>query len=87
MKDGDLVELKQPDGDDLVDVGGMDKSGFNLGAWPAGTLAVHLGRHPGRPGEPASAILIDGRLGWVWDYEIQLANITHNGGPQCKSVT
>ena len=73
MKDGDLVEFKQPDGDDLVNVGGMDKSGFNLGAWPAGTLAMYIGRHLGRPGEPASAILIDGRPGWVWDYEIRLA--------------
>jgi hypothetical protein len=73
MKDGDLVELKQPDGDDLVVVGGMDESGFNLGAWPAGTLAMYLGRCPGRHSRPAVVILIDGKPGWVWDYEIRLA--------------
>jgi hypothetical protein len=25
------------------------------------------------PGEPAIVVLIDGKLGWVWDYEIRLA--------------
>jgi hypothetical protein len=75
MKDGDLVEFKQPDGDDLVLVGGMDKSGFNLGAWPAGTLAVVLGPHPfiSRWSEPATMILIDGLRGWVWNDEIRPA--------------
>ncbi len=80
MNPGDLVELRQQDGIDMVDVGDMDENGFNLGAWPVGTLAMYIGRHPGRPSRPRVVVLIDGKLGWVWDYEIQLANITHNGG-------
>ena len=80
MKDGDLVELIQPGGEAAelmgctgeLSVGNM-VDGSRPWRLPVGTLAVHLGRHPRMPGEPAIVILIDGKLGWVWDYEIRLA--------------
>jgi hypothetical protein len=79
MNPGDLVELIQPGGEAAelmgwagsLAVGGMN--GERPCQRPAGTLAVHLGRHPRMPGEPAIVVLIDGKLGWVWDYEIRLA--------------
>jgi hypothetical protein len=80
MKPGDLVELRQQDGIDMVDVGDMDENDFNLGAWPVGTHVLLLGRHPGKhSSRPAVVILIDGKLGWVWDYEIRVI-LTHSGG-------
>jgi hypothetical protein len=81
MKDGDLVELFQPGGEAAelmgctgeLSVGSMDDSRPRGWYRPVGTLAVHLGRHPRMPGEPAIVVLIDGKLGWVWDYEIRPA--------------
>jgi len=78
MKDGDLVELIQPDGvvaelmgcTGDISVGNM-VDGSRPWQLPVGTLAVYLGRHPRMPGEPAIVVLIDGKLGWVWDYEIR----------------
>jgi hypothetical protein len=80
MKDGDLVELFQPDGEAAelmsctgdISVGDM-VDGSHPWQLPVGTLAVYLGRHPRMPGEPAIVVLIDGKLGWVWDYEIRIA--------------
>jgi hypothetical protein len=74
MKDGDLVELFQPGGEAAelmgctgeLSVGSM-VDGSHPRYRPVGTLAVHLGRHPRMPGEPAIVVLIDGKLGWVWD--------------------
>ena len=79
MNPGDLVELIQPGGGDKIDVGAMD-DGLT---WqrPAGTLAVHLGRHPRMPGEPAIVVLIDGKLGWIWEYELCLATGATAAGP------
>jgi hypothetical protein len=80
MKDGDLVELIQAGGEAAelmgctgeLSVGNM-VDGSRPWQSPAGTLAVYLGRHPRMPGEPAIVILIDGKLGWVWQNEIRLA--------------
>ena len=79
MNPGDLVELFQPGGEAAelmsctgdISVGDMDDS--HPWQLPVGTLAVYLGRHPRMPAEPASMILIDGKPGWVWDYEIRPA--------------
>ena len=79
MKDGDLVELIQdPVASRRISYTGEISVGNMVDGsrpWqsPAGTLAVYLGRHPRMPGEPAIVILIDGKLGWVWQNEIRLA--------------
>jgi len=82
MKPGDLVELRQQDGIDTVDVGDMDENGFNLGAWPVGTHVLYLDRLlDRRRSRPAVVVLIDGKLGWVWESEIR-PDTTHSGGDQ-----
>ena len=79
MKDGDLVELLDSDGSSKIVVGSLNGNSVDRLLFPAGTLAVRIKRF--LAGEkPASVILVDGFQGWVWNDELQLANITHDGG-------
>ena len=82
MKSGDLVELTDQlliEGDDYPIVVGDLKSGEGCRRFDSGTLAILHGDYMASLDEPASVILIDGRLGWVWNKEIRPAS-TPNGG-------
>ena len=79
MKDGDLVELLDSDGSSKIVVGSLNGNSVDRLLFPAGTLAVRIKRFPVGD-KPASVILVDGFQGWVWNDELQLANITHDGG-------
>ena len=82
MKSGDLVDLCGNGGglrDDYPIVVGDLKSGEGCRRFDSGTLAMLCGDHMVNLDEPASVILIDGRLGWVWNKEIRRAS-TPNGG-------
>ena len=82
MNPGDLVELTDQlliEGDDYPIVVGDLKSGEGCRRFDSGTLAMLCGDHMVNLDEPASVILIDGRLGWVWNKEIRPAS-TPNGG-------
>ena len=74
MKSGDLVELCGNGGGlrDMVCVaeeGGKQLASSNRYI-ATGPLAVYLKKKKGAP-DPAVVILIDGRLGWVWQNEIR----------------
>ena len=82
MKSGDLVELTDQlliEGDDYPIVVGDLKSGEGCRRFDSGTLAILHGDYMASLDEPASVILIDGRLGWVWNKEIRPAS-TGSGG-------
>ena len=82
MKPGDLVELTDQlliEGDDYPIVVGDLKSGEGCRRFDRGTLAILYSDHVTNLDEPASVILIDGRLGWVWNKEIRPAS-TGSGG-------
>lgn len=73
MAPGELVELFDDNHqNDYIVVGNLDST-VDFRRWfPFGTLVLLMGEYPGQ-GEPASMVLIDGKPGWVWDYEIRPA--------------
>ena len=82
MKPGDLVELTDQlliEGDDYPIVVGDLKSGEGCRRFDRGILAILYSDHVTNLDEPASVILIDGKLGWVWNKEIRPAS-TGSGG-------
>ena len=82
MKSGDLVELCDGDGRDCtVCVASEDGNAPVSNRYIAtGTLAVYLKKKKGAP-DPAVVILIDGRLGWVWQNEIKPVTRATAAGP------
>ena len=71
MNPGDLVELFDDNHlNDYIVVGDLNNTLDIRSRFPLGTLVLLMGEYPGQ-GEPASMILIGGKLGWVWDYEIR----------------
>ena len=73
MNPGDLVELCADDGRfrDAVCVASEDGNAPVSNRYIAtGTLAVVLKKKKGAP-DPAVVILVNGRLGWVWQNEIR----------------
>ena len=74
MNPGDLVELfDYHQINDYIVVGELNNTVDLRRRVPLGTLVLLIGEFPAQ-GEPASMILVDGKSGWVWDYEIRPAN-------------
>ena len=81
MNPGDLVELFDCHQiNDYIVVGELNNTVDLRRRVPHGTLALLMGEFPAQ-GEPASMILVDGKPGWVWDYEIRPANHATAAGP------
>jgi len=75
MTPGNLVELWDDADGEGITVGGMPNDPIQRREFPAGTLAVWLGRHHLlKRSTRASVILIGGKPGWVWDSEIRPVN-------------
>lgn len=73
MNPGELVELFDDNHlNDYIVVGELNNTVDLRRRFPLGTFVLLIGKYPGR-GKPASMILIDGKPGWVWDYEIRPA--------------
>jgi hypothetical protein len=74
MAPGELVELfDERQMNDYIVVGELNNTVDLRRRFPLGTFVLLMGEYPDQ-GEPASMILIDGKPGWVWDYEIRPAN-------------
>jgi hypothetical protein len=80
MNPGDLVELFDDNHlNDYIVVGDLNNTDDARRRFPLGTFVLLMGEYPDQ-GEPASVILVGGKPGWVWDYEIR--PIAHSGGDQ-----
>ena len=81
MNPGDLVELfDYHQINDYIVVGELNNTVDLRRRVPLGTMVLLMGEFPAQ-GEPASMILVDGKPGWVWDYEIRPANHATAAGP------
>ena len=81
MNPGDLVELfDYHQINDYIVVGELNNTVNLRRRFPLGTLVLLMGEFSAQ-GEPASMILVDGKPGWVWDYEIRPANHATAAGP------
>jgi len=73
MAPGELVELfLDRQMSDYIVIGNLNNTLDFRRRFPLGTLVLLMGEYPGQ-GEPASMVLVDGKPGWVWDYEIRPA--------------
>jgi len=73
MAPGELVELFDDNQmSDYIVVGGLNNTVDIRRRFPLGTLVLLMGEYPGQR-DPASMILVGGKPGWVWDYEIRPA--------------
>jgi hypothetical protein len=74
MAPGELVELFDDNHlNDYIVVGNLNNTIDVRRRFPLGTFVLLMGEYPDQS-EPASVILVDGKPGWVWDYEIRPAN-------------
>ncbi len=76
MKPGDLVRLYEPNrGDVYFTVGNVDR---NQSGWavPPGTIAVVTNVIPDKGDGVTYHILVDGKLGWVYEEDCEVVNET-----------
>jgi hypothetical protein len=77
MKKGDLVRLYE-DGssDEDFTIGSLNPTVEGSWSVPCGTIALVVKVVPDEVGEPTCHILVDGKMGWAYEYDCEVIDET-----------